>query len=115
MGTVTGPEVYLKAFSKARNVARQQGQKIRHFTTAVFDLVDLPDNFRDGPPSKEHPLYDYRPWKTILCRTIADGGKSYYFQGDHVDTIPTLWHELATRTEREDAIEEQEFRSVKRP
>ena len=70
---VTGPEVYLKALSMARNVARQKGQEIRHFNTAVFDLVDLPENFCDGPPSKDHPLYYYRPWKTILCRTIADG------------------------------------------
>lgn len=95
---VTGPEVYLKALSMARNVARQQGREIRNFTTAVFDLVDLPDNFRDGPPGKDHPLYYYRPWKTILCRTVADGGKSYYFRGDHTETIPTLWHKLVTRT-----------------
>ena len=47
---VTGPEVYLKALSMARNVARQQGQEIRHFTTAVFDLVDLPADFRGGTP-----------------------------------------------------------------
>ena len=92
---VTGPEVYLKALSMARNVARQHSKEIRHFTTAVFDLVGLPDNFRDGPPSKEHPLYYYRPWKTILCRTIADGGTGYYFQGDHTRTIPSLWHKLA--------------------
>jgi hypothetical protein len=95
---VTGPEVYLKALSMARNIARQEGQEIRHFTTAVFDLVDLPDNFRDGPPGKDHPLYYYRPWKTILCRTIADGGTSYYFQGDHQQTIPTLWHELVKQS-----------------
>ena len=88
----------------ARNVARQQGQEIRHFTTAAFDLVDLPSNFRDGPPGKDHPLYYYLPWKTILCRTIADGGRSYYFQGDHVETIPTLWHELVTRTDPGNAI-----------
>ena len=81
----------------ARNVARQQGQEIRHFTTAVFDRVDLPHSFRDGPPAKDHPLYYYRPWKTILCRTIADSGRSYYFRGDHAQTIPTLWHlELTT-------------------
>jgi hypothetical protein len=64
----------------------------------VFDVVDLPNTFRDGPPTKDHPLYYYRPWKTILCRTIADGGKSYYFQGDHQQTIPTLWHELVKKT-----------------
>jgi len=98
---VTGPEVYLKALSMARNVARQQGQEIRHFTTAVFDFVDLPDNFRDGPPGNDHPLYYYRPWKTILCRTIADGGKSYYFKRDHQQTIPTLWHELVKRSDPE--------------
>ncbi len=71
---VTGPEVYLKALSMARNVARQEDREIRHFTTAVFDLVPLPENFRDGTPSKSDPGYYYRPWKTILVRTVADGG-----------------------------------------
>ena len=92
---VTGPEVYLKALSMARNVARQRGEEIRRFTTAVFDLADLPGDFRDGTPSKEHPQYYYRPWKTILVRTVADGGRSYYFAGDHRQTLPTLWRELA--------------------
>ena len=91
---VTGPEVYLKALSMARNVARQRGRQIRRFTTAVFDLVELPGGWRSGPPSKEHPQYYYRPWKTILQRTVADGGSSFYFCGDHRQTIPTLWHEL---------------------
>ena len=91
---VTGPEVYLKALSMVRNVARQQGDEIRRFTTAVFDLVKLPDGWRSGPPSKEHPLYYYRPWKTILQRTVADGGSSFYFCGDHRRTIPTLWDAL---------------------
>ena len=91
---VTGPEVYLKSLSMARNVARQEGREIRHFTTAVFDLVSLPDNYRDGTPSKSHPGYYYRPWKTILVRTVADGGTSFYFCADHRQTIPTLWHEL---------------------
>lgn len=94
---VTGPEVYLKALSMARNVARQRGEEIRHFTTAVFDLVDLPKNFRDGPPGKDHPWYYYRPWKTILVRTVADGGRSYYFSGDHQQTIPALWAGLSAR------------------
>ena len=71
-----------------------------HFTTAVFDLIPLPENWRDGTPSKDDPFYYYRPWKTILTRTVADGGQSFYFQGDHRQTIPTLWHELVTHTER---------------
>ena len=93
---VTGPEVYLKALSMARNVARQDGREIRHFTTAVFDLVPLPSNYRDGTPSKSHPGYYYRPWKTILIRTVADGGTSYYFCGDHRQTIPALWWQLSS-------------------
>lgn len=91
---VTGPEVYLKALSMARNVAAQRGQRIHDFTTAVFDLVELPATFRDGPPAKSHPQYYYRPWKTILVRTVADGGRSYYFSGDLSSTIPTLWHDV---------------------
>lgn len=94
---VTGPEVYLKALAMARNVARGQKREIRRFTTAVFDLVTLPADFRRGPPTKNEPQYYYRPWKTILVRTVADGGTSYYFQGDHRATIPTLWHQLVTR------------------
>ena len=91
---VTGPEVYLKALSMARNVGRQAGRQIRFFTTAVFDLVDLPPDYHKGPPSKDNAFYYYRPWKTILVRTIADGGESYYFRGDHRQTIPSLWREL---------------------
>lgn len=54
-----GPEVYLKALSMARNIAHQEDEEIRHITTSIFDLVDLPANFRDGPPPKDHPLYYY--------------------------------------------------------
>jgi hypothetical protein len=87
---VTGPEVYLKALSMARNAARHRGEQICRFTTAVFDLVELPANYRDGHPPKSHPQYYYRPWKTILIRTVADGGQSYYVQGDHRETLPAL-------------------------
>lgn len=97
---VTGPEVYLKALSMARNAARRRGEPIAHFTTAVFDLVGLPENFRDGHPPKTHPQYYYRPWKTILIRTVVDGGQSYYFQGDHRETIPAL-HRLVIEAANE--------------
>ena len=94
---VTGPETYLKALSMARNVARERGCVVRNFTTAVFDLVDLPADFREGTPDKRHPQYYYRPWKTILVRTVADGGRSYYFCGDHRSTLPSLWHGAVSR------------------
>lgn len=88
---VTGPEVYLKALSMARNVARQQEREIKHFTTAVFDLVSLPQDWKQAAPSKTQAGYYYRPWKTILLRTVADGGESFYIQGDFRVTIPGLW------------------------
>ena len=87
---VMGPEVYLKALSMARNIARQQGRAIRRFTTAVFDVQDVPEDFRTAMPRHDRHLY-YRPWKTILVRTVADGGQSYYFRGDHAVTVPSLY------------------------
>ncbi|MCL2833143.1 MAG: hypothetical protein FWD78_08240 [Treponema sp.] len=87
---VTGPEVYLKCLAMARNVAHQEGKKISKFTTAVFDLLDLEGkNFHETPP-KSDPRYYYRPWKTILARTVADGGESFYICGDHRETVPAL-------------------------
>jgi hypothetical protein len=86
---VMGPEVYLKALSMARNVARQEGRTIRHFTTGVFDLVPLEGDTRQQA-AKSDPRYYYRPWKTILVRTVADGGESFYVQGDHRVTLPHL-------------------------
>ena len=92
---VTGPEVYLKALSMARNVARQNGKNIADFTTAVFDLLPIDTETVAGTPQKSDPRYYFRPWKTILSRTVADGGKSYYIQGEHRLTLPhlarTIW------------------------
>jgi hypothetical protein len=88
---VMGPEVYLKALAMARNVAHQENRRICHFTTAVFDLVPLEGDLRQQAP-KTDPRYYYRPWKTILVRTVADGGESFYVQGDHRLTVPALYH-----------------------
>jgi hypothetical protein len=88
---VMGPEVYLKALAMARNVARQEGREVRHFATGVFDLVPLEGDTRQQAP-KSDPRYYYRPWKTILVRTVADGGESYYVAGDHRVTVPCLHH-----------------------
>jgi hypothetical protein len=86
---VMGPEVYLKALAMARNVAHQEGRQIRRFTTGVFDLYPIEGDTRRQAP-KSDPRYYYRPWKTILVRTVADGGESFYVQGDHRQTVPHL-------------------------
>ena len=87
---VMAPEVFLKALSMARNVAYQEGRIIKHFTTLVCDLHSLPGNIR-GEPEKDDAFYYFRPWKTMLVRTVADGGESYYVKGKHEETIPALW------------------------
>lgn len=86
---VMGPEVYLKALAMARNVAHQEGRRICHFTTAAFDLIEIRGDTQHEAP-KSNPQYYYRPWKTILVRTVADGGESFYVCGDHRATVPHL-------------------------
>ncbi len=87
---VMGPEVYLKALTMARNVAAQEGRAIRHFTTAVFDLPTLGEDIHEEA-AKTDPRYYFRPYKTVLVRTVADGGTSFYVQGDHRETVPALY------------------------
>jgi hypothetical protein len=95
---IMGPEVFLKALSMARNVAHRRGESIRHFATCVCDLHELPEDFAKEP-EKGSAAYYFRPWKTMLVRTVADGGESFYVQGRHSETVPQLWSaiEVATR------------------
>lgn len=90
---VMGPEVYLKALAMARNVAAQEEREIRRFTALVCDLAPLPPEY-DREPCRRDPRYYFRPWKTILVRTVADGGRSFYLQGEHRQTVPQLWTAL---------------------
>lgn len=86
---IMAPEVYLKALAIARNAAHQQGRQIRNFATAVFDIVPILGDHR-RELAKSDPGYYFRPHKTILVRTVADGGESFYFRGDHRATLPAL-------------------------
>jgi hypothetical protein len=86
---IMGPEVYLKALAMARNVAHREGRVIRHFATAVFDIVPIRGDIHRELP-KDDPGYYFRPHKTMLVRTVADGGESFYIQGEHRATLPAL-------------------------
>lgn len=98
---VMGPEVYLKALSMARNVAHPKGQKINDFTTAVFDLVDLGDDIHEEA-QRNTARYYFRPYKTILVRTVQDGGTSHYIRGNHEETFPNLYHLILNKLENRD-------------
>jgi hypothetical protein len=86
---IMGPEVYLKALAMTRNVAHQEGRVITHFTTAVFDLVPIHGDIH-RELTRQDPGYYFRPHKTMLVRTVADGGESFYFCGEHRATLPAL-------------------------
>jgi hypothetical protein len=90
---IMAPEIYLKALAMARNVAHQEGRSIRRFATAVFDMVPIRGDIHRELP-KSDPGYYFRPHKTMLVRTVADGGESFYFCGDHRATLPALRFEL---------------------
>jgi len=99
---VIGPEVYLKCLSMARNVATQKNQKIAHFTTAVFDLLPIDNMDIKKEPTKSDHFYYFRPWKTIMARTVSEGGESYYIQGDHRATVSNLARNLIQIVEKMD-------------
>jgi hypothetical protein len=98
--SVMAPEVYLKALSMVRNVARQEGRTVSRFTTLVCDLQDLPEDY-SGEADKGTAGYYFRPWKTMLVRTVADGGESFYKRMDHRHSFPVLWSALKKIEERE--------------
>ena len=93
---VMAPEIFLKSLSMARNVAHQEKKQIRQFTTAVFDLIPIQGDYH-RELARTDPGYYFRPYKTLLVRTVADGGRSFYICGDHRGTFPALWRAIRER------------------
>lgn len=96
---IMGPEVYLKALSMARNVAEQQNRKINDFTALVCDIKPLPETYATEA-GRDEPDYYFRPWKTMLVRTVADGGRGLYACGRHEDTVPELWTAVMSQSKK---------------
>ena len=90
---VMAPEIFLKALSMVRNVAAREGRPLHHFTSLVCDLHQLPEDTA-AEACKGDARYYFRPWKTLLARTVAQGGQSLYVRGRHEQTIPALWSAL---------------------
>lgn len=88
---VTGPEVFLKALSIARN----QGYRVEKITTANFDIIPLGDYRSTGQKETFH--YFYRPLKNIVNRPTSLGGKGFYIEGNHSETIPDLFTRLVRK------------------
>ena len=86
--SVTGPEVFLKALSIARN----QGYPTFKITTANFDLLDLGDYKSDI--GQDRYDYYYRPRKNVINRPSSQGGTGLYIHGNHMETLPGLYERL---------------------
>ncbi|HWQ09398.1 MAG TPA: hypothetical protein VN436_09835, partial [Holophaga sp.] len=84
----------LKALAMVRNAGRETGEAVRRFAALVCDVKPLPATYASEAP-KSDPNYYFRPWKTMLVRTLMDGGESRYVQGRHDETVPELWTALA--------------------
>ncbi len=65
------PEVFLKAFSVARNL----GASTDGLTTAAFDFI-------------KH----YRPMENVVRRPTQRGGRGFYIVGQHEILLPLLFH-----------------------
>jgi len=87
---VTGPEVFLKALSIARNL----GHTVSRITTANFDLFPLRGDYHADVPTDDIEYY-YRPRKNIVNRPTSLGGRGLHICGDHRDTIPALFDLLS--------------------
>jgi hypothetical protein len=98
---VTGPEVFLKALSMARNVSQLHDPST--FTTANFDL-DIGSGLwwyaseHGGPPEDSHPEYYNRAGKSVLYRAGlgCEGHKAIDIQGDFRKMIP-IFHQTLTQ------------------
>jgi phosphoheptose isomerase len=92
---VTGPEVFLKSLTIARNL----GHPAARITTANFDLLPVDDI--DSPKDYGDPLYYYRPRKNIVIRPNSLDGQGYHITGDHRVTISNLYHQVVSSVESE--------------
>ena len=72
------PEVFLKALTIARNL----GNRVTHFTTANFDMIQ-----------------QYRPLENVVKRPTNNGGQGYTFTGHHEIMIPLLAHAIVSTIE----------------
>jgi hypothetical protein len=58
---------------------RNRGNRLEHFTTAVFDF-----------------LRQYRPEQNVVRRAVGKKGRGFYFIGPHEIMIPLLAAALAS-------------------
>jgi translation initiation factor 1 (eIF-1/SUI1) len=90
---VTGPEVLLKAVSMVTNA----GRKPDRIVCADFDI--RPFVFDDEVRDESKYYYYLRDQKSVATRIPkVFGGEGYYIQGDHSNTVTTLFQYIRKKT-----------------
>lgn len=99
---IAGPEVFLNALDMVRNASAINGQEVSDITTAVFDMIDIDtsEGFITPKNTVSDPRFYYRPWRNVLCKNASEGGTSFYFKGDHKQTVPNIVLETIRIDER---------------
>ncbi|WP_176706217.1 hypothetical protein [Paenibacillus hemerocallicola] len=87
---ISGPEIFLRALSLARN----KGLSMRDIVAANFDIVPVT---ADSRPPESDPDYHYRPRRVLIDRLEEIGGSGFLFHGLHQYTIPALFDRLLQR------------------
>jgi hypothetical protein len=87
---VMSPMVFEKTLSMARNVALQQGRRIKNFLIVVVDLAHAKWDWRQGEPPQTHPDYYLRFNKTFSRM----GGDVRYVAADNRVFLPALYQAL---------------------
>ena len=84
---ITSPMIFEKALSMAKNVAKQQNQKLENYTIAVNDIQPGTWNWSQGEPPKDNPAY-YLRFNKSFARM---GGKLDYIELDNRAFLHNLY------------------------
>ncbi|WP_180953678.1 hypothetical protein [Bacillus sp. T33-2] len=87
---ISGPELFLKAVSQAKN----KGLQMKNITAANYDIIPVQASYEY---KRHHPYYHYRPRRNFIDLLQKTEGTGYLFQGLHQITIPHLFHALLKR------------------
>jgi hypothetical protein len=89
--SVTGPMIFEKALSMARNIEHQENRKIQNFTIAVNDIAKSTWDWSKSEPPQDHPDYYLRFMKTFHR---AQPAKLFYYDIDNRIFLHNLQFQL---------------------
>ena len=87
---ILSPQIFEKALSMAKNIAKQENKKLENYDIFVNDIQEGKWDWSKGEPPKDNPAYYLRFMKTFSRM----GGTSEYIQMDNRTFLHNLYHLL---------------------